>query len=100
MRILERVRDGPAGTPRCPESLRGTAQRAVSIQLVMALWILAVAVRLILINQPFVDHWSWRQSDVAAIFSRCDRDLAIDPDQGHKHCCRGASFLFGGSGDL
>ena len=67
MRILERVRDGPARTPRCPESFRGTAQRAVPIKLVMALWILAVAVRLILINQPFVDHWSWRQSDVAAI---------------------------------
>ncbi|HXQ02061.1 MAG TPA: glycosyltransferase family 39 protein, partial [Candidatus Udaeobacter sp.] len=33
----------------------------------IALWILAVAVRLILINQPYVDHWSWRQSDVAAI---------------------------------
>src|SRR6266513_1442995 len=67
MRILERVRDGPAGTPRCPESFRGAAQRAVPTKLVMALWILAVAVRLILINQPFVDHWSWRQSDVAAI---------------------------------
>jgi 4-amino-4-deoxy-L-arabinose transferase-like glycosyltransferase len=33
----------------------------------MGLWILAVAARLILINQPYVDHWSWRQSDVAAI---------------------------------
>ena len=42
-------------------------QRAVPAKLVIALWILAVAVRLILINQPFVDHWSWRQSDVAAI---------------------------------
>jgi 4-amino-4-deoxy-L-arabinose transferase-like glycosyltransferase len=31
------------------------------------LGILAVAARLILINQPYVDHWSWRQSDVAAI---------------------------------
>jgi 4-amino-4-deoxy-L-arabinose transferase-like glycosyltransferase len=29
--------------------------------------VLAVALRLILINQPFVDQWSWRQSDVAAI---------------------------------
>jgi 4-amino-4-deoxy-L-arabinose transferase-like glycosyltransferase len=29
--------------------------------------LLAVAARLILINQPYVDHWSWRQSDVAAI---------------------------------
>jgi 4-amino-4-deoxy-L-arabinose transferase-like glycosyltransferase len=36
-------------------------------KLVIALWILAVAARLILINQPYVDHWSWRQSDVAAI---------------------------------
>ena len=31
------------------------------------MWLLAVAVRLILINQPYIDHWSWRQSDVAAI---------------------------------
>ena len=67
MRILERVRDRPVGTPRCPQSFRGTVQRAVPAKLVIALWILAVAVRLILINQPFVDHWSWRQSDVAAI---------------------------------
>jgi 4-amino-4-deoxy-L-arabinose transferase-like glycosyltransferase len=29
--------------------------------------VLAVAARLILIDQPYVDHWSWRQSDVAAI---------------------------------
>ena len=27
----------------------------------------AIAVRLILIEQPFIDNWSWRQSDVAAI---------------------------------
>ena len=33
----------------------------------MALWLLAVAARLIFINQPYIDHWSWRQSDVAAI---------------------------------
>lgn len=26
-----------------------------------------MAARPILINQPYVDHWSWRQSDVAAI---------------------------------
>jgi 4-amino-4-deoxy-L-arabinose transferase-like glycosyltransferase len=26
-----------------------------------------VAARLIFINQPYVDHWSWRQSDVATI---------------------------------
>src|SRR5438552_1468934 len=36
-------------------------------KVVICLWILAVAARLILINQPYVDHWSWRQSDVAAI---------------------------------
>jgi 4-amino-4-deoxy-L-arabinose transferase-like glycosyltransferase len=34
---------------------------------VIALWLLAVAVRLVLTSQPYVDHWSWRQSDVAAI---------------------------------
>ena len=33
----------------------------------MALWLLAVGVRVILINQAYVDDWSWRQSDVAAI---------------------------------
>ena len=34
---------------------------------VIALSIFAVAARLILIDQPYVDHWSWRQSDVGAI---------------------------------
>jgi len=34
---------------------------------VTTLSILAVAARLILIDQPYVDSWSWRQSDVAAI---------------------------------
>lgn len=34
---------------------------------VIVLWLLAVAARLILISQPYVDDWSWRQSDVAAI---------------------------------
>src|SRR5436309_12443852 len=37
------------------------------IKIAIAIWILAVAARLVLINQPYVDHWSWRQSDVAAI---------------------------------
>jgi hypothetical protein len=36
-------------------------------KVVVLLWILPVAVRLVLINQPYVDYWSWRQSDVAAI---------------------------------
>jgi Dolichyl-phosphate-mannose-protein mannosyltransferase len=43
---------------RCP--YRGS-------QLLIGLSILAVAARLIFIDQPYVDHWSWRQSDVAAI---------------------------------
>ena len=44
-----------------------TARIPLSSKLVLAVWLLAVAVRLILINQPYIDHWSWRQSDVAAI---------------------------------
>jgi 4-amino-4-deoxy-L-arabinose transferase-like glycosyltransferase len=36
-------------------------------KLVVILWIFAVAARLILVDQLYVDHWSWRQSDVAAI---------------------------------
>src|SRR5215216_214632 len=45
---------------------RATAT-ARATKLVIAICILAVAVRLILINQPYLDRWSWRQSDVAAI---------------------------------
>jgi 4-amino-4-deoxy-L-arabinose transferase-like glycosyltransferase len=37
------------------------------ISLAISLSILAVAARLVLINQPFIDYWSWRQCDVAAI---------------------------------
>jgi hypothetical protein len=33
----------------------------------ITLCIFAVVARLIMIDQPYVDHWSWRQSDVAAI---------------------------------
>jgi 4-amino-4-deoxy-L-arabinose transferase-like glycosyltransferase len=40
---------------------RGVTKAAI------ALWLLAVAVRLVLIDQPYVEDWSWRQSDVAAI---------------------------------
>jgi len=36
-------------------------------RLAILISILAVAVRFIAINQPFVDNWSWRQSDVAGI---------------------------------
>src|ERR1043166_1124093 len=47
------------------------AQKATAtdtaLRIVFVICVLAVAARLILINQPYVDHWSWRQSDVAAI---------------------------------
>jgi 4-amino-4-deoxy-L-arabinose transferase-like glycosyltransferase len=36
-------------------------------KLAITLSIFAVALRLVGINQPYIDHWSWRQSDVAAI---------------------------------
>jgi 4-amino-4-deoxy-L-arabinose transferase-like glycosyltransferase len=36
-------------------------------QLAILLSILAVAARFILIDQPYIDNWSWRQSDVGAI---------------------------------
>ncbi len=55
---------------RCTPSrgkFQGSAATDYVGALLMGLWILAVAVRLIWINQPYVDHWSWRQSDVAAI---------------------------------
>src|SRR6266545_595843 len=69
------------GRPGCPPKARdgtGSANWRTSgatrppyrvhlTKLVVAMWIFAVAVRLILIGQPYVDHWSWRQSDVAAI---------------------------------
>jgi hypothetical protein len=35
--------------------------------MLMAMAVVAVAVRLIAIDQPYIDNWSWRQSDVAAI---------------------------------
>ena len=47
-------------------ALRATATDAAP-RIVFAICVLAVAARLILINQSYVDHWSWRQSDVAAI---------------------------------
>jgi hypothetical protein len=53
---------------RNPADAFGAARGRYQVtKLVIGLWILAVAARLILIDQPYVDHWSWRQSDVAAI---------------------------------
>src|SRR5438477_10705266 len=36
-------------------------------QLAIFISILAIATRFFLIDQPYIDNWSWRQSDVAAI---------------------------------
>src|SRR5213593_52418 len=61
-------RYGAAGNPLPLRKARGgRLLECRTTKLVIALWILAVAARLVLINQPYVDHWSWRQSDVAAI---------------------------------
>src|SRR5437867_12456833 len=57
----------PAGVYGRDIALR-FARRPYQIpKLVIGICIVAVSARLILINQPYVDHWSWRQSDVAAI---------------------------------
>src|SRR5438876_5563999 len=75
MRTSERVRcsrfpvEGAALTPVAGPA--DVARRAMATdaapRIVFVICVLAVAARLIFINQPYVDHWSWRQSDVAAI---------------------------------
>src|ERR1700730_239503 len=40
---------------------------ARTTNIAIALSILAIAARFVLIDQPFIDKWSWRESDVAAI---------------------------------
>ena len=75
MRIEERVQgsrfpvEGAALTPVA--SPADVARRAtatdVAPRIVFVICVLAVAARLIFINQPYIDYWSWRQSDVAAI---------------------------------
>lgn len=75
MRTSERVRSG-----RFPVENAGLTRSGSRVQVVhrasatgrlrtvlLLICVFAVAVRLIFINQPYVDHWSWRQSDVAAI---------------------------------
>jgi hypothetical protein len=39
-----------------------------------ALTVLGVAIRLVRITQPFIDAWSWRQSDVAMIAENFSRN--------------------------
>jgi 4-amino-4-deoxy-L-arabinose transferase-like glycosyltransferase len=67
MRIPARVdcRDSALCCP--PKAFEAERPPCHLTTLAIALWILAVMVRLLLINQPFIDRWSWRQSDVAAI---------------------------------
>ena len=75
MRTSERVRSSrfpvesgaltPVASP-ADVARRGTATDAAQ-RIVFVICVLAVAARFIFINQPYVDHWSWRQSDVAAI---------------------------------
>src|SRR5947209_5734574 len=75
MRIPERVGCSrfPAGSVPLSSLARagGVTHRATATggatKLAITIWIFAVTVRLILINQPYIDHWSWRQCDVAAI---------------------------------
>ena len=50
-----------------PQTSEAARCRAPLGKLLVAIWTLAVAARLIFINQPYVDYWSWRQTDVAAI---------------------------------
>src|SRR5438876_205957 len=66
-------REGGGGSMRSrrlrgvPQTSEAAGRRDHVSKLLVAIWVLAVAARLVLINQPYVDHWSWRQSDVAAI---------------------------------
>src|SRR5438128_10354697 len=53
--------------PGAPQTSEAVRRRDHVGKLLVAIWVLAVAARLVLINQPYVDHWGWRQSDVAAI---------------------------------
>lgn len=45
---------------------RGTATGR-AIKLLISIGVFAIVMRLILTDQPFIYHWSWRQSDLAAI---------------------------------
>src|SRR5438128_3642294 len=67
MRIRERsCRNlGRDSALRCPDAAARRPYHASKLAILLS--ILAVAVRLFSINQPYIDRWSWRQSDVAAI---------------------------------
>src|SRR6266404_2101976 len=75
MRIEERVQgsrfpvESAASTPVASPAdvARWATATDAAPRIVFVICVFAVAARLIFINQPYVDHWSWRQSDVAAI---------------------------------
>ena len=73
MRISERVQcsrfpvESAALTERPADVARRATATDAAPKIVIVIGLLAVVARLIFINQPYVDHWSWRQSDVAAI---------------------------------
>src|SRR4029450_7073689 len=75
MRIPERICCSrfPAGSVALNYLARThrVAHRAMATgdasKIATVLWIFAVMVRLILIDQPYIDHWSWRESAAAAI---------------------------------
>src|SRR3974377_835409 len=73
MRTTERVWSRfPAGSVTLKSSARAPRVGSVTATdgataLAVTIFILAVVVRLMWITQPYTDHWSWRQSDVAAI---------------------------------
>ena len=62
-----KARDGTGSANRWTSGATRPPYRVHFTKFVIVMWIFAVAVRLILIDQSYVDHWSWRQSDVAAI---------------------------------
>src|SRR5256886_3328086 len=66
MRTLERD-SGRDLALRCVAPATAARRPYQMTKIAIVICILAVGVRLILINQPYIDHWSWRQCDVAAI---------------------------------
>jgi 4-amino-4-deoxy-L-arabinose transferase-like glycosyltransferase len=72
MRISERVHCSrfpveSAALTSPTNVVRRTTATDAAPKIVLVICLLAVAARLVFINQAYVDHWSWRQSDVAAI---------------------------------
>src|ERR1043166_2446500 len=72
MRTSERVRwsrfpAGSAALARPADAAPRATATDPAPRMVFVICLFAVAARLIFISQPYIDHWSWRQCDVAAI---------------------------------